>query len=104
MSDKVFKLEWPDGTSTTVFSQSDEEGIEIFPNPFQDHVSIHVTIDGFTPTNLEMYRENGQRVMRRAWEGSALEIATDSLVDGVYFIKISDNRKEFVRKVVKQSR
>jgi len=103
VSDKVFKLEWPDGTSTTVFGQSDEDGIEVFPNPFSDHIAVRVSLDGFTPSNLEMYHENGQMVMRKAWEGSALEIATDSLVDGVYFIKISDDRKEFVRKVVKQS-
>ncbi len=93
VTDKVFKLEWSDEASATVFGQSDEGGIEIFPNPFQDHIAVRVTADGFTPTHLEMYRENGQMVMRKAVQGNNVEIATDSLPDGVYFIKIADGGK-----------
>ena len=104
VSNKVFKLEWTKETSATVFGQSDEVGIEVFPNPFQDFIAVTVTLDGFTPSNLEMYHENGQLVMRKVWQGSRMEIATDSLVDGVYFVKISGERKEFVRRVVRQSR
>jgi len=104
VTDKVYRLEWHRSTTATPDFLSSEDGIEVFPNPFSDHITVRVSLKNFTPSNLDMYHENGQKVMSRKWGASIEEFATDSLPDGVYFIKISDDRNEFVRKVIKQSR
>jgi type IX secretion system substrate protein len=103
VSDKVYKLQWQTGTTSIVSNQSVAGGIEVFPNPFADHIAVRVTLNNFLPSNLEMYHENGQKVISKIWQEDIMEIGTDSLPDGVYFIKIFNDRKEYIRKVIKQS-
>lgn len=104
VTDRVYKLEWERSTTDIAFSQFADDGIEVFPNPFFDHITVRVDLSAFTPSNLEMYHENGQRVMHRDWHGNTVQIPTDSLPGGVYFVKVFDEQREYVRKVIKQSR
>ncbi len=104
VTDKVFQLLWESGTSGVVYNQADKDGIEVFPNPFVDHIAVRVILKEFRPSKLEIYHENGQRVISMSWNGRVIDIATDSLPDGVYLIKVSSDKREFVKKVIKQSR
>jgi hypothetical protein len=101
VSDKVFKLEWHRTTTGNV-AVSAEDGIEVFPIPFDDHLYIRSRLNGQKPTGFDIFNGNGQLVESREWNGSDIEIATDSLPDGVYVIKVYLGGGEIVRKVMKQ--
>lgn len=61
-----------------------EQTLKIYPNP----TSGLLNIQGEGLTNIEVYNAVGQRVMKQEVNGNAIQINTESLNAGIYFLRI----------------
>lgn len=67
----------------------------IYPNPTTTYLNIHCqeTLD-----YIEVYNVLGETV----WQTKSLVLSTEALTKGVYFIKLSANNKQSVKRFIKQ--
>ena len=71
---------------------------EIYPNPFNEVLFISVN----SPVELSIVDVTGKLIYQKNSQGGLIKIATDSLVEGVYFVKlISDDEEQFVKLIKK---
>ena len=80
------------GTETTFQTWTEgvdelENTLKVYPNP----TSNVLNIEGEGMTGIEVYNMMGQRVMTQETDGNAAQINTESLSNGVYFIRIYAN-------------
>ena len=88
-----------------------DAAISIYPNPFQDKVSIQLTDVKSADSDIAIYNLRGQKVRKLAavgkfQEGSALvwDGRDDSgrpLAAGIYLLKVSDGKGSYTRRLVK---
>lgn len=73
--------------------------INIFPNPFNDQITIQsgTILDAF-----EICDVLGRTIQKIAQPADSQNITTSNLESGVYFIKVSKENKQFITKIVKQ--
>lgn len=64
-----------------------EQSLKLYPNP----TSGVLNIEGDGMTSLEIYNAIGQRVMMQEVDGHSAQLNTESLDNGVYFIRIHAN-------------
>ena len=74
---------------------SELDGIQVYPNPMVDRVSITVDIDELSNVNLYVYDLQGKVVLKETYqqlEGlNELNLDVSGLEQGMYIIKISDD-------------
>ena len=63
------------------------QGLKIYPNP----TSSVLNIEGEGMTMVEVFNTVGQRVMMQEVNGNAVQINTESLVNGLYIVRILAN-------------
>ena len=73
-------------TSYTGLSEL-ENSLKLYPNP----TSGVLNIEGAGMTSVEVYNAIGQRVMMKEVDGDSAQLDTESLGNGVYFIRIHAN-------------
>jgi len=73
-------------------------GIEIFPNPVQNHLTIQSDLG--SDLEVELINGYGQTVLAQTLETSSNTLDISSLASGIYFVKISVDGKIGVQKLV----
>ena len=63
------------------------QGLKIYPNP----TSSFLNIEGEGMVSVEVYNTVGQRVMTQAVNGNSVQLNTESLNNGIYFVRIYAN-------------
>ncbi|MES2763903.1 MAG: T9SS type A sorting domain-containing protein [Bacteroidota bacterium] len=90
-----------DNLSALSVKEQEEITFSLFPNPTQNNLTV-VTKDndGFT---VEVFDALGNKaVSEKAIKGSSTNVDFSSLATGVYFVKISNDKTQSIRRVVKQ--
>ena len=64
-----------------------EESLKIYPNPTTGVLNIQ----GEGMTSIEVYNAVGQRVMNQVVSGNGIQLNTESLNNGIYFLRIYAN-------------
>jgi hypothetical protein len=79
----------------------DEAGVEVYPNPTQDKLHIHLST--LTETRIVLYNVLGEEVYTGTSNGKETELSLAALPQGLYFliVKTKENRI-FTEKVIKQ--
>jgi len=93
----------PEDTVTFVTTQSiGEMGIEVFPNPFKEHLTISFTEHMPQSAKLLLYDRMGRQVLDRPLPAGTNLFETSSLPSGVYFYEVWEKeRRVSSGKVVK---
>ena len=97
------KVEYSDVRFATV--ASDEFSFRMAPNPAQDVVNIDLSGNLNASTlDVEIYTMSGELVMNKKYEVSevsAISIATNDMIDGMYFVKLTnDNTSKYQKLLV----
>ena len=64
-----------------------EESLKIYPNPTTGVLNVQ----GEGMTNVEVFNAIGQRVMSQVVDGNGIQLNTESLNNGIYFLRIQAN-------------
>ena len=64
-----------------------EQSLKIYPNPTTGLLNVQ----GEGMTNVEVYNTVGQRVMTQVVNGNGIQLNTESLNNGIYFLRIQAN-------------
>ncbi|RLD60270.1 MAG: hypothetical protein DRJ05_04980 [Bacteroidetes bacterium] len=103
----------PDNTGVTEFSGEYVGGkedvfensnyFELYPNPVDSKMTIKFNNPGFSFTDIEIYNIFGMKLftMRQKISTTKFAIDTKPLKAGVYFIRINDADRSFVKRFVK---
>jgi hypothetical protein len=82
--------------------QSDESGINVFPNPFRDVINIRFENAG-EKLSVNIYNSTGQAVCSKECESSLMSIDLENKCAGIYFITVSQAGKNiFKARVIKE--
>lgn len=75
--------------------------IEVWPNPVSNG-SITITMDETTTTEIVIYNLIGQKVLSQYLYNKMNTISIDSLVSGVYLVKVKQSDKQGIIKIIIQ--
>ncbi len=75
----------------------------IYPNPFTNQIHITLPVTAITPVSAEIFDINGKLQMEGKYlpTSNGIDIHTDQLNSGIYFIRISINSQTITKKLVK---
>lgn len=78
--------------------------MKIFPNPLKDYISIHVKQDMYCPI-IEIIDLQGRVVYSKDYDGNfkTIYLSNITLEQGLYIIKVRDDKNEFYKKIIIQS-
>jgi hypothetical protein len=79
-AEKTFQT-WMEGVNEL------ENSLKLYPNPTANVLNI----EGESLASVEVYNTIGQRVMTQAVDGNAVQLNTESLGNGIYFVRIYAN-------------
>ena len=82
-----------------------EGGLEVFPNPFNDELRLHISVKGNDPVELELYDFQGRKVINNflAPNNTEFGIMTSQLSGGIYWLKLNqDGETLLYQKMIKQ--
>ena len=86
---------------TNAENPADKNIIRVFPNPFGE--KIYLDLPGASKgAMLEMYDSQGRQFVSKILNGGNNELNTGSLAQGIYFLKITDNKNVTTRKIIKE--
>lgn len=92
-------------TQCIIATVEEDNSVAIYPNPFSDAITISISGGNglSSKSSYEIYNQWGSIVKSALLEGgSKVVVSTQSLVAGVYFIRIMDENETIVyRKIVK---
>ena len=90
---------WPQGTPTNVDDVKEKTDIFVFPNPFQDKLTIETT----QSVSIFLYNLTGQLVLKQNLRNTST-IQTSHLPSGIYLLKLTGSSSNIVetRKLVKE--
>ena len=82
---------------------NDQTQIQIYPNPAHTILFISLPPDSIDITNakIRMLDVTGKLIKEMHTFGSLNSMNVNNLASGTYIIEISDSRKQFIRKVIK---
>ncbi|NOX47856.1 MAG: T9SS type A sorting domain-containing protein [Chlorobi bacterium] len=86
-------------------SENMENGIRVFPNPFQDKFIVHVPSEISLPANVAVYNAQGKRLICNSiLKSGNTTIFLRELPKGVYFYRITNNKDILIKsgKVLKE--
>lgn len=71
-------------------SENDDSSVTIYPNPFNDFVSIKLDfINSDFPSDLRIYNSLGMLVLQQSITEAITELNIDNLTSGIYFYKLT---------------
>ena len=79
-----------------------ENDIVIYPNPVADQLTVSLRTDNFQVTSMSVYDINGKLVRTQAVNDNQIEISTQDLAAGSYFLRLSDGKSNVTTKFVKR--
>jgi len=89
--------------ATTMIAQNPVEynGIEIFPNPAKNNITIE-TLQIVKEITLTISNLNGKELTRQQIKDSTTQIDISNLASGIYFVKLITEKTVEVRKIIKE--
>jgi hypothetical protein len=79
-----------------------QSAVNIYPNPASNAITISTPTTTLKNTHLTIYNINGQVILSRQITEQQTVVDVSGLSQGVYFVKVADNRTVQVEKFVKQ--
>jgi hypothetical protein len=89
-----FKAE---GTDVDETNTKNNSGFSISPNPVIDNLTITIS-ESLIDESIQIYNLTGIKVLQVNINNTTIQIELESLPQGVYFIKIGNETKMFVKK------
>jgi CubicO group peptidase (beta-lactamase class C family) len=87
-------------SSTSVKNTLDTEGVTVYPNPSSDNIFIRFDKD-IRDGKLVLINQLGQVLKQNHVNGQSVELPISDLSNGVYWLHISGENSNWVKKVVK---
>ena len=84
---------------TNELSAEPDVDVDIFPNPFQNSLTLNISYPNFGTVLVKMYNVLGQQVLQKVLTGNTLEL--NSLQPGYYFLEVRTADKKWIKKVLK---
>ena len=88
--------------STGLHQYLTEEDIVIYPNPVADLLTVSLRSNNFQVTNMAVYDINGKLICTQAVSDNQIEMNTQNLAAGNYFLRLSDGKNSVTTKFVKK--
>ena len=79
-----------------------ENDIVIYPNPVADQLTVSLRTNNFQVTSMSVYDINGKLVRTKAVNDNQIEMNTQDLAAGSYFLRLSDGKSNVTTKFVKR--
>ena len=76
--------------------------IEIYPNPSSTQITVELPTTLQKNTTLNIYNLNGQQLITRQITEQQTVVDVSGLPKGIYFVKVMDDEKVMMGKVIKQ--
>jgi len=74
----------------------------LYPNPSSTHITIELPTTPQKNTSLTIYNLNGQQLITQTITEPQTVVDISGLPSGIYFVKVQDDEKVMMGKVVKQ--
>jgi len=82
-------------------TESEVKGMKIYPNPANDKIIIsHPALAGIS--NLSVFNISGEKVLERQLKENETQIDISTLLRGVYFVRVHNEKMVVVGKMVKE--
>ncbi len=79
-------------------------GLNVFPNPFNLQASINLRLHEDLVLSIDLYNSLGQKISnvadKKLYEKGDYEFSTDHLAKGIYFLKLNQNEKVYIYKLI----
>ncbi len=79
-----------------------ENDLVVYPNPVADQLTVSLRTNNFQVTSMAVYDINGKLVSTQAVNDNQIEMNTQSLAAGSYFLRLSDGKNCVTTKFVKK--
>ena len=79
-----------------------ENDIVVYPNPVSDNLTVTLRTNAFQVTNMAVYDINGKLVNAQPVSDNQIEMNTNGLAAGNYFLRLSDGKASVTTKFVKK--
>lgn len=79
-----------------------ENDIVVYPNPVSDKLTVTLRTNSFQVTKMAVYDINGKLVNAQPVIDNQIEMNTNGLAAGNYFLRLSDGKHSFTTKFVKK--
>ena len=78
-----------------------DDNILIYPNPTQNKLNIVIQNEDNTQVIIELLNINGQSIIQEQFYSNKIQINIPDKLSGVYFVKITYNNNQILRKIIK---
>ena len=79
-----------------------ENDLNIYPNPVSDKLTVSLRTNSFQVTSMAVFDINGKLINTQAVSDNQIEMNTQSLAAGSYFLRLSDGKNSVTTKFVKK--
>ena len=79
-----------------------EDDLVVYPNPVSDRLTVSLRTNKFQVTNMAVYDINGKLVSAQSVSDNLIEMNTQGLAAGSYFLRLSDGKNCVTTKFVKK--
>lgn len=79
-----------------------EDDLVVYPNPVSDRLTVSLRTNKFQVSNMAVYDINGKLVRTQAISDNLIEMNTQGLAAGSYFLRLSDGKNCVTTKFVKK--
>ena len=79
-----------------------ENDLVVYPNPVSDKLTVTLRTNAFQVTNMAVYDINGKLVNAQPVSENQIEMNTNGLAAGNYFLRLSDGKASVTTKFVKR--
>ena len=79
-----------------------ENDLVVYPNPVSDRITVKLRTNDFQVSNMAVYDINGKLIRTQAVSDNQIEMSTQSLAAGNYFLRLSDGKNSVTTKFVKK--
>ena len=79
-----------------------ENDLVVYPNPVADQLTVSLRTNNFQVTSMAVYDINGKLIRAQAVSDNQIEMNTQDLAAGSYFLRLSDGKHSFTTKFVKK--
>lgn len=79
-----------------------ENDLVVYPNPVSDRLTVKLRTNDFQVSNMSVYDINGKLIRAQAVSDNQIEMSTQYLATGNYFLRLSDGKHSVTTKFVKR--
>ena len=79
-----------------------ENDIVVYPNPVADQLTVSLRTNKFQVTSMSVFDINGKLISTQAVSDNQIEMNTQNLAAGNYFLRLSDGKSNVTTKFVKR--